>query len=391
MDKPSSLDLLCMPPTITITPNRPSQHHHHQQHHHSHHTDTTTTISDSSDADLNHPGGGGGGCGRASGGRQLHLLKVPTIGMTYLSPFSMCSRGDRTISESNLSSSGYSSMASPGPSRCGSNNPLLPGEMGGGGGSGGSGAGDDSSGPPSGGSIASTASAGLAFARLTAASGTSASIGNGGGSSGSTAAQAAAASGIATGGGGGVGIGGHLMMHLGPSGKLQLARRARLCSDSETMSDDVVLESNDEGIEMDHGNGSGGAEETPEHVEGAAGGAVSGLLTVAAVQRPQLMRAEVVATTADVAATLDAAVSSGAKLPAAMEPIVFSLVQEVAKGVMMGTASGSNASGGGGDVAGWVGAHQLQLPTITLQPCEAGGERGLTGSPVSSRSESPMR
>lgn len=40
----------------------------------------------------------------------------------------MCSRADRTASESNLSSSGYSSMASPGPSRCGSNNPLCPSE-----------------------------------------------------------------------------------------------------------------------------------------------------------------------------------------------------------------------------------------------------------------------
>ncbi|KAK3922172.1 LOW QUALITY PROTEIN: Adhesive plaque matrix protein 2 [Frankliniella fusca] len=45
-------------------------------------------------------------------------------GMCYLSPFSMCSRADRIASESNLSSSGYSSMASPGPSRCGSSNPL---------------------------------------------------------------------------------------------------------------------------------------------------------------------------------------------------------------------------------------------------------------------------
>lgn len=52
-----------------------------------------------------------------------HLV-VPTTGMCYLSPFSICTRGDRTISESNLSSSGYSSMASPGPSRCGSSNPL---------------------------------------------------------------------------------------------------------------------------------------------------------------------------------------------------------------------------------------------------------------------------
>lgn len=52
-----------------------------------------------------------------------------TGGMTYLSPFSMNARGEHTASESNLSSSGYSSMASPGPSRCGSSNPLCPSEM----------------------------------------------------------------------------------------------------------------------------------------------------------------------------------------------------------------------------------------------------------------------
>lgn len=38
----------------------------------------------------------------------------------------MAARGERAPSESNLSSSGYSSMASPGPSRCGSSNPLCP-------------------------------------------------------------------------------------------------------------------------------------------------------------------------------------------------------------------------------------------------------------------------
>lgn len=99
MDKPTSLDLLCIPPTITITPN----------------------TGDSSDNDLNV---------MPSDGKLMdnrNQLRVPSAGMCYLSPFSMCSRNDR--SEGNLSSSGYSSMASPGPSRCGSNNPLLPGEM----------------------------------------------------------------------------------------------------------------------------------------------------------------------------------------------------------------------------------------------------------------------
>lgn len=56
-------------------------------------------------------------------------LNTNVVGMTYLSPFSMCTRGDRAPSEGNLSSSGYSSMASPGPSRCGSNNPLFLNEV----------------------------------------------------------------------------------------------------------------------------------------------------------------------------------------------------------------------------------------------------------------------
>lgn len=51
-------------------------------------------------------------------------LSTNVAGMTYLSPFSMCTQA-RAPSEGNLSSSGYSSMASPGPSRCGSNNPLC--------------------------------------------------------------------------------------------------------------------------------------------------------------------------------------------------------------------------------------------------------------------------
>lgn len=58
-----------------------------------------------------------------------HHHGASASGMTYLSPFSMSARGDHTASESNLSSSGYSSMASPGPSRCGSSNPLCPSEM----------------------------------------------------------------------------------------------------------------------------------------------------------------------------------------------------------------------------------------------------------------------
>jgi hypothetical protein len=50
-----------------------------------------------------------------------------TGGMQYLSPYTIVTTSctSRTTSESNLSSSGYSSMASPGPSRSGSSNPLC--------------------------------------------------------------------------------------------------------------------------------------------------------------------------------------------------------------------------------------------------------------------------
>lgn len=87
LDKPNSLDLPCPPPIITVT---------------------CSMTEGESDAD------------------SPATTKANPGGMCYLSPFSMCSRNDRTTSESNLSSSGYSSMASPGPSRCGSNNPLCP-------------------------------------------------------------------------------------------------------------------------------------------------------------------------------------------------------------------------------------------------------------------------
>ncbi|XP_072375312.1 uncharacterized protein [Diabrotica undecimpunctata] len=96
-DKPTSLDLPCAPPMITITCNM------------SEIESDTESISPAV---------------KSSAG-----LEGPSGGMTYLSPFSMNPRGEHTASESNLSSSGYSSMASPGPSRCSSNNPLCPTEM----------------------------------------------------------------------------------------------------------------------------------------------------------------------------------------------------------------------------------------------------------------------
>lgn len=61
--------------------------------------------------------------------KNLLMPNKNVTGMTYLSPFSMCGRNERAPSEGNLSSSGYSSMASPGPSRCGSNSKLCTNEM----------------------------------------------------------------------------------------------------------------------------------------------------------------------------------------------------------------------------------------------------------------------
>lgn len=85
MEKPISLDLPAPPPVITVTCMSDSD------------TESVTTKN---------------GTDSSKNGS----------GMCYLSPFSMCSRADRIASESNLSSSGYSS----GPSRCNSNTRLCP-------------------------------------------------------------------------------------------------------------------------------------------------------------------------------------------------------------------------------------------------------------------------
>lgn len=85
MEKPISLDLAAPPPVITVTCMSDSD---------------TESVTTKNGTDSSKNGGG----------------------MCYLSPFSMCSRADRIASESNLSSSGYSS----GPSRCNSNTRLCP-------------------------------------------------------------------------------------------------------------------------------------------------------------------------------------------------------------------------------------------------------------------------
>lgn len=172
-EKPTSLDLAFAPPMITISSNLELE-----------------SDAENSPAQTKPPSN--------------MLLGVPgsSVGMCYLSPFSICTRGDRTISDSNLSSSGYSSMASPGPSRCGSSNPLCPSET------------ED---PGHGHGHGLSFNSNLHIRRQVL----------------KTCQEATSQ--IAAGNSGGTN---------------DLERRGR--SDSETMSDDPLLESNDEGIGTDH-------------------------------------------------------------------------------------------------------------------------------------------
>ncbi|GJQ68780.1 hypothetical protein Trydic_g14718 [Trypoxylus dichotomus] len=176
-DKPTSLDLPCVPPLITITCNL---------------SEAESDSESISPAAIKTAG---------------HLNVSSAVGMTYLSPFSMVTRGDHTASESNLSSSGYSSMASPGPSRCGSSNPLCPPEM-------------EDPRPPGAGST-NLIGHPSALRRHTP--------------------PAPLETESATGG-----------CANADNRQEQSDRSARARSDSETLSDDPLLESNDEGIGTDH-------------------------------------------------------------------------------------------------------------------------------------------
>nr|XP_029711963.1 uncharacterized protein LOC109407380 isoform X3 [Aedes albopictus] len=183
-EKPGSLDLPFEPPMITITSNMSEL---------------------ESDADCMSPAA----TGKPNGTNTLGV-SGSSVGMCYLSPFSMCTRGDRAPSESNLSSSGYSSMASPGPSRCGSSNPLCPSEM------------EDPG----------TGSGGTGFPGLSSMMGANMR----------RHTSILKKHNEATGGAGGTATGGSSDRH----------ESFRLRSDSETLSDDPLLESNDEGIGTDH-------------------------------------------------------------------------------------------------------------------------------------------
>lgn len=174
MGKPASLELPFSPPTITIN---------------------SIMNEMESDTDIMSP---------ANTKNGPHLC-LPRHDMCYLSPFSIVTRCDRTISESNLSSSGYSSMASPAPSRCGSSNPLYPNDI------------DDPGCGPSGNFKLHKM---LTMRRS---------------SSHGKACENNACSNCST-----------------SENSTDQGERNKRRSDSETLSDDILMESNDEGISTDH-------------------------------------------------------------------------------------------------------------------------------------------
>ncbi|XP_054730843.1 uncharacterized protein LOC129239402 [Anastrepha obliqua] len=180
-EKPNSLEFPFVPPMITVTSNMSEL---------------------ESDAEPMSPA--------TKTGNPGGLMPPNPVGMCYLSPFTMCSRADRTISESNLSSSGYSSMASPGPSRCGSSNPLCPGEM------------DEPGSGHSGGGLSLHVNL-LNRRKNSALASCKENITNGKGAD---------------------------TEHGTTGNSTDQLHRPR--SDSETFSDEIILESNDEGIGTDH-------------------------------------------------------------------------------------------------------------------------------------------
>lgn len=257
-ENPGSLDLPFIPPTITITAN-----------------------ANDSESDANHS--------HLSIPSVDHSLLVPTAsGMCYLRPLSIYNRDDRTVSESNLSSSGYSSMASPGPSRCGSSNPLGAGDM------------EDPGG-------SSSSRSHLLLYHLRRPN--------------NAPNRCQQHEGIANG------------SNDGPEPRQRLRSAG---SDSETLSDDVLLESNDEGI---------GTDNLDEKCD-------EGECRSAKKLEMNVIKEHIECDSSAVTIT------NRLELPSV------------------------NA------VAASVGMSQLQLPSIVLQP-EGHSDKGV--SPVSSRSESPIR
>ncbi|XP_050299041.1 uncharacterized protein LOC126737949 isoform X2 [Anthonomus grandis grandis] len=260
-EKPTSLDLPTAPPLITITCNMSEA------------ESDIESISPAVKLSAHHHGASGG--------------------MTYLSPFSMAHRGDQHASESNLSSSGYSSMASPGPSRCGSSNPLCPSEM-------------EDQGPPGSGNHG--------FRRQsTPVLKPNSNSGN-------------------------------------SDSKTSQGNQRRGRSDSETLSDDPLLESNDEGIGTDH------IDEKIDEGE------------VKSAKELEVFMND----TTDKTVLLDLPLIPSLTTPKVAKCI--SIESSMDRLLLPLTTSNSKNS--------------LQLPSIVVQLDAATGEKYL--SPMSSRSESPL-
>ena len=123
-NKPKSLDITSgLGPSITVTPMSELESD----------ADSSPNIKDS--RSMSCFAGNVSPIGNVNSGSTEYRMANPNPGMQYLSPYTIavpisasCSGNSRTTSDSNLSSSGYSSMASPGPSRSGSFNPICASE-----------------------------------------------------------------------------------------------------------------------------------------------------------------------------------------------------------------------------------------------------------------------
>lgn len=171
------------------------------------------------------------------------------------------------------------------------------------------------------------------------------STGGGGGNNGGSAGG---------GTGGGTSTTATAMTTVMAAGNRELIERIRNRSDSETLSDEPILESNDEGIGTDH---------IDEKIEDGE--------IRSAKELELYMGSELIET--------------GKNIMAAMEPVA--LLSQTQAQSSSSTSITVTSTVGVATEATTVTMAQLQLPSIVIQ--SENGDRAL--SPVSSRSESPIR
>lgn len=171
------------------------------------------------------------------------------------------------------------------------------------------------------------------------------STGGGGGNNGGSAGG---------GTGGGTSTTATAMTTVMAAGNRELIERIRNRSDSETLSDEPILESNDEGIGTDH---------IDEKIEDGE--------IRSAKELELYMGSELIET--------------GKNIMAAMEPVA--LLSQTQALSSSSTSITVTSTVGAATEATTVTMAQLQLPSIVIQ--SENGDRAL--SPVSSRSESPIR